>query len=92
MKKLTKRQQKRIDYFLREKQSRKEKQEFIHNTELPKFVEKHFATDQAVSIGAVAFLYYQDFFTFQNSFVPCRIGENHHPFFIKPFHDYLFFP
>jgi len=41
MKKLTKRQQKRIDYFLREKHSRKEKQEFIHNTELPKFVEKH---------------------------------------------------
>jgi ribosome biogenesis GTPase / thiamine phosphate phosphatase len=40
MKKLTKRQQKRIDYFLREKQSRKEKNEFIHNRELPKFVEK----------------------------------------------------
>jgi ribosome biogenesis GTPase len=40
MKKLTKRQQKRIDYFLREKQSRKEKQEFVHNTELPKFIEK----------------------------------------------------
>ncbi len=41
MKKLTKRQQKRIDYFLREKQSRREKQELIHNRELPKFVEKH---------------------------------------------------
>lgn len=41
MKKLTKKQQKRIDYFLREKQSRKEKQDFIHNRELPKFVEKH---------------------------------------------------
>ncbi len=41
MKKLTKRQLKRLDYFLREKQSRKEKNEFIHNKELPKFVEKH---------------------------------------------------
>jgi len=40
MKKLTKRQQKRIDYFLREKHSRKEKQDLIHNSELPKFVEK----------------------------------------------------
>jgi len=41
MKKLTKRQKKQIDYFLREKQSRREKQDLIHNQELPKFVEKH---------------------------------------------------
>ncbi len=41
MKQRTKRQQKKIDYFLREKQSRKAKQELIHNQELPKFVEKH---------------------------------------------------
>ena len=41
MKQRTKRQQKQIDYFLREKHSRKEKQELIHNKELPKFVEKH---------------------------------------------------
>ncbi|KAA3609934.1 MAG: ribosome small subunit-dependent GTPase A [Calditrichaeota bacterium] len=41
MKKLTKRQQQRIDYFVREKHSRKEKNELIHNRELPKFVEKH---------------------------------------------------
>lgn len=40
MKKLTKRQQKRIDYFLREKQSRREKQDMIHNASLPKFIEK----------------------------------------------------
>lgn len=40
MKERTKRQQKSIDYFLREKQSRREKQELIHNVELPKFVER----------------------------------------------------
>jgi ribosome biogenesis GTPase / thiamine phosphate phosphatase len=41
MKKLTKRQKKQIDYFLREKHSRREKQDLIHNQELPKYVEKH---------------------------------------------------
>lgn len=41
MKERTKRQQKKIDYFLREKESRKEKQELIHNQQLPKFIEKH---------------------------------------------------
>ena len=41
MKERTKRQQKQINHFLREKQSRKEKQDLIHNQELPKFVEKH---------------------------------------------------
>ena len=40
MKSRTKRQQKKIDYFLREKQSRREKQELIHNQELPKFIER----------------------------------------------------
>ena len=40
MKSRTKRQQKRIDYFLREKQSRREKQELIHNKELPKYIER----------------------------------------------------
>jgi ribosome biogenesis GTPase len=40
MKSRTKRQQKKIDYFIREKQSRREKQEIIHNEQLPKFIEK----------------------------------------------------
>lgn len=39
MKSISKRQQKRIDYFLKEKQNRKEKRESIHNTELPKYLE-----------------------------------------------------
>jgi len=40
MKSRTKRQQKKIDYFLREKQSRREKQELIHNQELPRYIER----------------------------------------------------
>lgn len=40
MKERTKRQQKKIDYFLREKQSRREKQKMIHHSELPGFIEK----------------------------------------------------
>jgi len=39
MAKRTKRQQKQIDYFLREKQSRKEKSLMLHNSALPKFIE-----------------------------------------------------
>ncbi len=41
MAKLTKRQQKRIDYFLREKQSRKEKSMLLHDSVLPKYIERH---------------------------------------------------
>jgi ribosome biogenesis GTPase len=40
MKRITKRQQKRIDYFLRDKHSRKEKQNLLHNEQLPKYLEK----------------------------------------------------
>ena len=39
MKNISKRQQKRIDYFLKEKQNRKEKRESIHNQEPPKYLE-----------------------------------------------------
>lgn len=49
MKERTKRQQKKIDYFFREKQSRKEKQELIHNEELPKYIEKHLPIVRRVS-------------------------------------------
>lgn len=41
MKKLTKRQQQRINHFLREKQERKQKQEIIHNGQVPKFIDRH---------------------------------------------------
>jgi ribosome biogenesis GTPase len=40
MKNISKRQQKRIDYFLKEKQNRKKKRESIHNQELPKYLER----------------------------------------------------
>ncbi|MGD9899453.1 MAG: ribosome small subunit-dependent GTPase A [Calditrichaceae bacterium] len=40
MKNITKRQQKKIQYFLREKQDRKEKKEIIHGKDLPKYLEK----------------------------------------------------
>lgn len=41
MSKLTKRQQKRINYFLREKAERKQKQDMIHDGQAPKFIERH---------------------------------------------------
>ena len=41
MVKLTKRQQKRINYFLREKAERQHKQDMIHDGQAPKFIERH---------------------------------------------------
>ena len=41
MKKLTKRQQQRINHFLREKQERKQKQKIIHDGQVPKFIDRH---------------------------------------------------
>ncbi len=41
MAKRTKRQQKQIDYFLREKHSRREKSRMLHHSVLPKFIERH---------------------------------------------------
>jgi ribosome biogenesis GTPase len=40
MKRLTKKQQKQIQYFIREKIERKHKQQMLHDSELPKFIEK----------------------------------------------------
>jgi ribosome biogenesis GTPase len=40
MKQLTKKQQKQIQYFIREKIERKHKQQMLHDSELPKFIEK----------------------------------------------------
>ncbi len=41
MGRLTKRQLKRINYFLREKEERSKKQEIIHDGQVPKFIERH---------------------------------------------------
>jgi ribosome biogenesis GTPase len=41
MGRLTKRQQKRINYFLREKAELKKKREMIHEESVPKFIDKH---------------------------------------------------
>ena len=41
MGRLTKRQQKRINYFLREKMERQQKQDMIHDGRVPKFIERH---------------------------------------------------
>ncbi len=41
MGRLTKRQQKRINYFLREKMERREKHDIIHQGNVPKFIERH---------------------------------------------------
>ena len=41
MGKLSKRQQKRIHYFLRQKEERRAKQKLIHDQQTPKFIERH---------------------------------------------------
>ena len=41
MGRLTKRQQKRINYFIREKEERKHKQQLLQQENLPKFLDKH---------------------------------------------------
>ncbi len=41
MGKLSKRQQKRIHYFLRQKEERRAKQRMIHDPQAPKFIERH---------------------------------------------------
>lgn len=41
MGRLTKRQQQRINYYLREKMERRQKQDLIHKGDVPKFIERH---------------------------------------------------